>query len=251
MSAGEDLVLLAAAFVGGVCNSIAGGGSLVTFPALVWLGRDPIIANATNTVTLWPGSLAAMAGMRSELAAVRPWLPALVGASLAGGALGAVLLLWTPSPVFAAIVPWLILFATALFALQGPLTRALSRAPVPALEARGAGALFQLLVSVYGGYFGAGMGIMMLAGFGLLGFADLHHVIGLRNVCAVATNAVAAVIFVVQGAVNWPDVLVLTIGQVAGGYSGARLVRRLGRELVRRFVIVMGLVMAASFLFRG
>lgn len=255
MIGAEDALLLAASFVAGIINSVAGGGSLITFPALVFCGRDPILANATNSVTLWPGSLAAMLGLRSELAGARPWLVRLGVPSLVGGALGAVLLLRTPSPVFAALVPWLVLFATVVFALQGPILHGLRRGRRPTTDGPHVewwigGALFQLAVSIYGGYFGAGMGIMMLAGLGLLGFTDVHQMIGIRNVCAVAINGIAALYFVAGGVVHWPDVLVLTLGQIAGGYSGARLARRLGPTFIRRFVIAVGLAMTASLLLR-
>jgi hypothetical protein len=242
-------VLFGASFVAGIINSIAGGGTLITFPTLIWLGRDPIIANATNTVSLWPGSLAAMLGLRRELRGLGWWMAVLSVPSLVGGLVGAILLLRTPTRVFAEMVPWLILFATALFALQAPIGRLTRRtATAPRREWWLTAVLYQLGVALYGGYFGAGIGIMTLAGLGLIGFTDIHQMIGLRNFYAIWINGIAAVYFVARGAVLWPDALVLTAGQVAGSYGGASLARRLGQRTIRRAVVVIGVAMALSLL---
>jgi uncharacterized membrane protein YfcA len=249
VSATEALILFVAGFVAGAINSIAGGGTLVSFPTLVWLGRDPIIANATNAVALWPGSIAAIAGFRGELWQVRRWMPFLGVPSVIGGVIGAVLLLMTPSDAFARIVPFLILFATALFALQAPIMRALHHAPrEPVVSWWSGTVLFQLAVAIYGGYFGAGIGILMLASLGLSGFTDLHEMIALRNFAALCINGVAAMYFVARGAVNWPDAIVMTVGQIVGGYGGATLARRLGRPVIRRAVIAIGIAMGLSLL---
>ena len=255
------LVFLAA-FAAGMMNSVAGGGTLVTFPTLVWLGIDPIQANVTSTVALWPGSLGAMVGFRRELGDSRRWMLLLGAPSVVGGLIGARLLLLTPSPVFASIVPYLILFATILFAAGEPLMRRL-RANNPrqdseqgsATRARGrawwAGAIaFQFFVAIYGGYFGAGIGILMLAALGLLGLTDIHQMNGLKNFFAVCINIVAAAYFIASGRVEWSYALVMVVGAIAGGYGGAGLARRLGRQFVRRAVIVIGLAMAVSLLFR-
>jgi uncharacterized membrane protein YfcA len=255
------LVFLAA-FVAGMMNSVAGGGTLVTFPTLVWLGIDPIQANVTSTVALWPGSLGAMVGFRRELGDSRRWMLLLGAPSVAGGLIGARLLLLTPSPLFASIVPYLILFATILFAAGEPLMRRL-RANNPrqdseqgsTTQARGrawwAGAIaFQFFVAIYGGYFGAGIGILMLAALGLLGLTDIHQMNGLKNFFAVCINVVAAAYFIASGRVAWAYALVMVVGAIAGGYGGAGLARRLGRQFVRRAVIFIGLAMALSLLFR-
>ena len=277
----QALVVFAAAFVAGLMNSVAGGGTLLTFPTLLWLGRDPIIANATNTVALWPGSLAGMVGFRRELRAGGGALLPLVVPSLLGGVMGAFLLLRTPSRTFAAIVPYLILFATLLFAAQEPLTRRLrprTHAPqhpgaVPGAAGRAAAVpsgsrhtpvdtnvltpawwagavVFQFLVAVYGGYFGAGIGILMLAALGLLGLTDIHHMNGLKNLFALCINGIAAAYFGAWGAVSWGDAAVMAAGAIAGGYGGAGLARRVGRRVVRRAVVVIGVAMAASLLLR-
>ncbi len=263
MSGWQATVIFGAAFVAGVINSVAGGGTLISFPALVWLGRDPVLANATSAVALWPGSLAGMIGYRRELQGSRKWMWRLGLPSFAGGLIGAVLLLLTPSELFAAIVPFLILFATVLFALQEPITRRLrpaassGSAAGEATEpfhdpARGwwfGAAVFQFLVAVYGGYFGAGIGILMLAALGILGLADIHQMNGLKNFLAVCINGVAAVYFILSGAIVWPDMLIMTTGAIIGGYFGAGLARKLGRKFVRRFVIAVGLAMTVSLLF--
>lgn len=237
-------------------NSVAGGGTLVSFPALVWIGRDPITANVTNTVAIWPGSLGALFGFRRELGNSRRWMALLAGPSVIGGLVGAILLLQTPSRIFAAIVPYLILFATILFALQEPITRILRpHQSRPGATASGRAwwlwaGVFQFFVALYGGYFGAGIGILMLAALGLLGLTDIHQMNGLKNFFAVCINLIAAGYFVLWGPVAWTDALIMAMGTIAGGYGGAGLARRLGRSFVRRTVVVIGFAMTASFLFR-
>jgi len=261
MTAAHALAIFAAAFLAGLVNAVAGGGTLLTFPTLVWIGRDPIIANATNAVALWPGSLASMIGFRRELRGDPRLLRLLIGPSIAGGALGAVLLLRTPSRTFEAIVPYLILFATVLFAAQAPITRALHRRrgvakhTPDASHGLGRGwwiavVAFQFLVAVYGGYFGAGMGILMLAALGLLGQTDIHRMNGLKNAFALCINGVAAVYFTVSGAVDWTDAVVMAGGAIIGGYGGAGIARRLGHAFVRRAIVVIGVAVALSFFLR-
>jgi hypothetical protein len=252
----QEIVIAAAAFTAGLINSIAGGGTLVSFPALVWLGRNPVLANATSTVALWPASLAGVFGFRRELKGGLRWILLLGAPSLAGGMLGAFLLLRTPPNTFARLAPYLVLFATLLMTVQEPLSRRLR--PVDAEGAKPsrawwAGAIvFQFFVGVYGGYFGAGIGILMLAALGLLGFTDIHRMNGLKNFFAICIIGVAALYFIASGAVNWVDVLVMTLAAIAGGYSGARLAYKLGRRFVRLAVIVTGFLMAAAlFLFPG
>ncbi|HEX8722977.1 MAG TPA: sulfite exporter TauE/SafE family protein [Pyrinomonadaceae bacterium] len=253
MNLWQEVVVAAAAFAAGLINSIAGGGTLVSFPALLWAGRDPVLANATSTAALWPASLAGVYGFRRELkGGARTFL--LFGApSLAGGVLGAALLLRTPSETFGRLVPFLILFATLLLAAQEPISRRLRRSGEGHEPTRAwwAGAVaFQFCVGVYGGYFGAGIGILMLAALGLLGFTDIHRMNALKNLLAICINGVAAVYFIAGGAVIWSDVLVMTFAAVAGGYTGARLAYRLGRRFVRLAVIIIGLVMSVSLFFR-
>lgn len=254
MNLWQEVVIAAAAFAAGLINSIAGGGTLVSFPALLWTGRDPVLANATSTVALWPASLAGVYGFRRELkGGTRTFL--LFGApSLLGGVLGAALLLRTPSETFERLVPFLILFATLLLAAQEPISRRLrgdDESPREPTRTWWAVAIvFQFLVGVYGGYFGAGIGILMLAALGLLGFTDIHRMNALKNLLAICINGVAAGYFIFSGAVIWSDVLVMMFAAVAGGYLGARLAYRLGRRFVRLAVIAVGLVMSVSLFFK-
>jgi uncharacterized membrane protein YfcA len=246
-------VVFAAGFVAGMINSVAGGGTLVSFPALIWTGVDPIQANVTSTVSLWPGSLGGMIGFRRELGESRHWMLMLVGPSVIGGLVGAFLLLLTPAPVFAFIVPWLILFATVLFAVGEPLSRRFARlnsVDVGSQKWLAAAIAFQFFVAVYGGYFGAGIGILMLAALSLLGLRDIHQMNALKNFFAVSINLIAALYFVLTGPVHWRFALFMALGSVAGGYGGAGLARKLGRSFVRRAVIFIGLAMALSLLFR-
>ncbi|HEX2836474.1 MAG TPA: sulfite exporter TauE/SafE family protein [Thermoanaerobaculia bacterium] len=246
-------VIFLAGVVAGAINSIAGGGTLISFPALLWLGRDPILANATNTVAIWPGSLAGAYGFREELSTVRRWLLLLVIPSILGGALGGWLLLRTPASTFKTLVPWLILGATLLLAFQEMISRHLPTGDnrQPTTVSRIAVLVFQFLVGLYGGYFGAGMGILMLAALGLIGLTDMHQMNGLKNVLAVCINGVAAIYFVLAQSVVWSDVLVMMLGTIVGGFFGARLARRLGRTFVRRFVVAIGFGMALLLWLRG
>lgn len=254
MSVGSALAVFGAGIAAGLVNSVAGGGTLLSFPTLVWIGRDPIVANVTNAVALWPGSLASVIGFRRELRGGERLLALLTPPSVLGSLVGAVLLLRTPSRTFAAIVPWLVLFATVLFAAQGPITRALrhrshAHGGGPSARWMAGAVLFQFAVAVYGGYFGAGIGIIMLAALGLLGVTDILEMNGLKNVFAFFINGVAAIWFAVHGDVAWADAVVLALGGVIGGYGGAGVARRVGRGTVRRTVILIGLAMAASLAF--
>jgi uncharacterized membrane protein YfcA len=240
-----------AAFAAGAINSVAGGGTLVSFPALVGLGLPSITANATSTVAIWPGSLGGMLGFRRELQGMSPRMYALVVPSLIGGIVGAMLLKLTPASVFDRLVPLLILFATCLFMAQDAVQRLLRIGSSTSRPGWFAGALaFQLAVGVYGGYFGAGLGIMMLAALSIIGLSDIHQMNGLKNLLALCVNGVAALYFVWNGMVYWPDVVVMAIGAIAGGVGGAGLARRLGRPAVRRIVIAVGLVMAVKLMLR-
>ncbi|HYI11586.1 MAG TPA: sulfite exporter TauE/SafE family protein [Thermoanaerobaculia bacterium] len=248
------LVVLFAGVAAGAINAIAGGGTLISFPALLWLGRDPIMANATSTVAIWPGSLSAAIGFRRELKSVKGWLLLLILPSLAGGALGSWLLLRTPTSTFERLIPFLILGATLLLAAQEMITRHLG-VLAHAHENPTAGwvtfvFVFQFIVGVYGGYFGAGMGILMLAALGLIGLTDLHQMNGLKNVLAVCINGIAAIYFATANAVVWGDVFVMMIGSIAGGFLGARLARRLGRKFVRGAVVAIGVILSVALLFK-
>lgn len=246
----QEVFIAAAAFAAGLINSIAGGGTLLSFPALVWLGRDPLLANATSTVALWPASLAGVFGFRRELTGSWRWILLLAAPSLAGGVLGAYLLLYTGSKTFAHLAPFLILFATLLMTIQEPLSKRLrGGGRENPTRAWWTGAMvFQFFVGVYGGYFGAGIGILMLASLALLGFTDIHRMNALKNFFAICINGIAAVYFIASGKVYWMDVLLMTFAAIAGGYTGARLAYKLGRRFVRFAVIIIGLLMGISML---
>jgi hypothetical protein len=246
------LVAFAAAFVAGAINSVAGGGTLVSFPILIWLGLPSIVANATSTVAIWPGSLGGMLGFRRELRGMEPRMYALVVPSLIGGIAGAMLLRVTPTSVFDRLVPLLILFATGLFMAQDAVQRLLKISSGRKTGSQWlAGALaFQLLVALYGGYFGAGLGIMMLAALSIIGLSDIHQMNALKNLLALCINGVAAIYFVSKGMVYWPDVIVMVVGAIAGGLGGAGVAKRLGRVAVRRVVIAVGLVMAVKLILK-
>ena len=222
-------------------NAIAGGGTLLTFPAIVALGVTPLVANATSTVALWPGSLGSMWGYRGELVGARRWVIHFAVPSVSGGALGAWLLLHTAPASFARIVPFLVLGATALFLVQRPLLRRLN---VSRAEPEGPSAGFlvaQFLVAVYGGYFGAGIGILMLAALGFMGLTNIHRMNGLKNWGGTSINGVAVVMFAFGGIVHWPIALTMAAGGVLGGYAGARLAQRVGQERVRGAIVAIGL----------
>lgn len=255
MDLGDAALILAAGVGAGTINAVAGGGTLISFPLLVWAGRDPVVANATNALALWPGALAGAVGFRREIAGATRLLPALIPAALLGGAAGGFLLLQTPSRLFASFVPFLVLFATLMVAAQRPLLAVL-RGREPRPEPAGGGrtaALFvgQLAVSIYGGYFGAAMGILMLAALGLYGLPDIHQRNGLKNVLGAVTNGVAGLYFAAAGAVDWADAGVLAVGAVVGGYGGAALGRRMSRRAAELLVLVIGLGATAALLARG
>jgi uncharacterized membrane protein YfcA len=235
-------------------NALAGGGTLLTFPTLLFLGESAITANATSTVALLPGGAASMAGYRREVQTHKEWLRAFLLPSVLGGLLGSFLLLRTPEKFFDALAPYLVLFATVLFMIQGLLSRSLVLgAARPPDTARFAGAwILQLGISVYGGYFGAGIGILMLATLGFLGLTDIHAMNGLKNFFGICINGVAAAYFILRGAVAWPAAAVMIAGSVSGGYGGAHFARRIGREKARTAVVVIGLAITVIlFLRRG
>jgi uncharacterized membrane protein YfcA len=242
-------VAFVAAFLAGAINSVAGGGTLLSFPALIWLGLDSVGANATSTVAIWPGTVGSIWGYRRELRFVEPRMFVLVIPSVIGGVAGALLLRWTPPALFDRLVPFLILFATLLFMAQEPVQRKLKTAGTQAHKSARwlTGALiFQLGVALYGGYFGAGIGILMLAALAIIGLTDIHQMNGLKTLCGMSVNGVAAVYFVWARMVYWPYVVLMAVAAIAGGYAGAGTARKLGRTAVRRIVIAIGFGMALS-----
>ena len=253
-------LVLAAAAAGGAVNAIAGGGTLLTFPALLALGVPAIVANATSTVALLPGTFASLWGYREALSGVREWATRFAIPSFIGGLIGAFLLLRTTEARFDALVPWLVLGATALFLAQRPIARLIAKARPPVEVAStialpsagmdaaadaprplaGIGLAFQLLVGIYGGYFGAGIGILMLASLGFMGFVHIHRMNGLKNWGALCINGVAAIAFAMTGVVDWYVAAAMAVGAVLGGYGGARLAQRVPQARVRQAVVAIG-----------
>lgn len=245
--------MFGAAFTAGAINSIAGGGTLITFPVLIWLGLDPKVANGTSTVALWPGLFGGLYGYRRELENSSPILIRLGVTSIIGGAVGAWLLILTPSPVFAHLVPFLILFATLLFMGHPVLSQrlrfgSLENSPTK-LWWTGA-MVFQFFSAIYGGYFGAGNGILMLAALGLLGLNDLHRANGIKNFLGICINSIAVVSFALAGLVVWTDALVMAGGALAGGYFGASMAVRVGQAWVRKGVIVIGFIIFVAMIWK-
>jgi uncharacterized membrane protein YfcA len=230
-------------------NAVAAGGTLLTFPTLVWLGLNSITANATSTVAVWPGVMSGVVAYRRELRTLERRFLYLAVPSLIGGLGGAYLLRLTPSTVFDRLVPYLILFATLLFMAQETIQHKMKDAHLGARKSTSwflGAILFQLMVGIYGGYFGAGIGILMLAAFGILGMTDIHQMNGFKNLLGGAINLLAAIYFISEKMVYWPDVGVMALGTVVGGYAGAGTARRLGRTAIRRIVILIGFGMAVS-----
>ncbi|MFQ3661229.1 MAG: sulfite exporter TauE/SafE family protein [Chloroflexaceae bacterium] len=249
----ELSMLFAVAAAAGAINAVAGGGSFISFPALVLAGVPPISANATNTTALWPGSAASAGAYRRELAHQRSEILLFSGLSLTGGLLGALLLLRTREAVFAQLIPYLLLLATLVFAASPWLTRVARQ-----LGADGGGwfrragiLTLYLGIAVYGGFFGAGLGILTLAALALLGQENIHEMNALKTLQATLVNGVAVVAFVLAGVVQWPVALVMTAGAILGGYGGAAVARRIDPRLVRYAVLVFSLALTVYFFVRA
>ncbi len=221
------VIAATAAFLAGGINSVAGGGTLLSFPALVWLGLPSITANATSTVAIWPGSLGSIWGFRSEFGQVAPKLKLLSISSLIGGGVGAILLR-----------------STILFIAEGPIQKKLRERSDTNGIGMAAALILTLFVAIYGGYFGAGMSIMMLSSLSFVGMTDILQRNALTSLFALCVNGVAAILFISLGMVDWHHVLPMAIAAAVGGYGAAGMARRVGRVVVRRFVIIVGLAVS-------
>ncbi|HVP65737.1 MAG TPA: sulfite exporter TauE/SafE family protein [Anaeromyxobacteraceae bacterium] len=252
MNAQYAVLLGLAGFAAGVVNAIAGGGSLISFPALLFTGMPPVVANATNTVAIWPGTVSSTWAYRRYIAEEKHRAWVLAWPSLIGGLAGSVLLLHTPESAFRAVVPWLILFAAALLAAQGPVARWVSRA-IPSTSTTVPPALWlaQLAISVYGGYFGAGIGILMLAAMAIFLPDTLQHANALKVLFSLLINGIAAVYFLVAGSVRLPEAALMMVAAVVGGWAGAHLAQRLPAWLMRLLVIAFAVAVAAKLLWKG
>ena len=254
MSAIEVLCLLTAGAAGGAINAVAGGGTLVTFPTLLFFNTPPILANATSTLALVIGTSGSLFGYRRHLEAVRPLLWRFVPASLLGGLLGAVWLTRTSDRTFSKLMPFLILFATILFLAQGLFRRHANST----LQNAGSGSRFavwgsigfQFGVALYGGYFGAGIGILMLASLGVIGMSHIHEMNTLKTILGSLINLVAAVWFVWAGLIHWPKAGIMTLGALAGYYLGSHFSQRIPQQRVRQIITLIGFALSIATFYR-
>jgi uncharacterized membrane protein YfcA len=246
-----QLLLALVAVVAGIINSLAGGGTLLTFPALGFFGKvESLVANTTNTVALVPGSLAGTWGYRREFRDSLRWVALLIGPSLAGGVVGALLLTRLDEKYFDLAVPWLILAATLLFLSQPLFNRFAARhadQPTTSRTVLVALVLFQFLVAIYGGYFGAGMGILMLSSLGLMGLGDIHRMNAVKSFLAACINGISVVVFVIDGRVEWKYVPTMALAAIIGGYLGAHYGRQMNRNVVRWIVVTIGFGLSAYY----
>jgi uncharacterized protein len=243
------IFLLVAGIVGGAQNAAAGGGSFIAFPTLLFLGVPPIPANATTTLALWTGAAASGGAYRSHLDVPRRVLLPLLLTSLIGGIAGAVLLLRTPPHTFMRVLPWLMLGATLLFAFGKRLAgnRVSSVGHDATVAAIVGASIFELAVAVYGGYFGGGIGIVNLAMLAAVGMTNIHAMNALKSILGIAINGVAALVFVVKGAIYWPQAVIMIAGALVGGYFGAHYAQKLPQAWIRGFVILVGTGMTVYF----
>jgi hypothetical protein len=245
----QAIFVAGSAAVAGLMNAVAGGGTLLTFPALLLVGLSPVAANATSTVALWPGQLSSVWAYRKHIAEERRRAIVLGIPAILGGAIGSILLLTLPEQSFAAVVPWLILFACALLALQGPIKKfvghhATGNHPV-------AHWVIQFLISIYGGYFGAGIGILMLAAMGILIPSSMQHANALKVLFALLTNGIACFLFAFSGKVDLRIAALMAVASWVGGWVGALVAQKLPPAGMRAFAICIGLFAAGKFLLRG
>lgn len=255
MTTAEILLLAGAGCAAGVINAIAGGGTILTFPALLAVGVNSVQANATSTVALIVGIVGSVYGYRKNIVIVKDWLKKFALVSLIGGLIGGVLLTWTPSSVFDRLVPFLILFATVLFLLNNFLRPHL----VPATPAGEStikknwliyAMIFQFAVAVYGGYFGAGIGILMLATLGILGFHNVHEMNAVKTVLGALVNIIAALYFAVDGLIDWPKAFIMAGGAAVGYFCGSHFTQRISQNSVRRLIAFIGFAIAGYMFYK-
>ncbi len=241
--------LALAAAGGGAINAVAGGGTLVTFPTLLFFRTPPTVANATSTLALVIGTSGGIYGYRQHLEPVMQWLWRFVPVSLLGGLIGSYLLTRTSDKTFSKLVPFLILFATVLFLAQGAFRRLAPNEDKQATPHSGKaiwGAVaFQFAVAVYGGYFGAGIGILMLASLGFIGLRHIHEMNTLKTILGSLINVVAAVWFIIAGLIDWPKAGVMTLGAVIGYYLGSHYAQKISQRRVRQLITAIGFILSA------
>jgi len=252
MSLVEALALCAAASAAGAVNALAGGGTVITFPVLLLFGTPPIVANATSTIALVFGTSGSIYGYRSQMALVRPWFWRFVPVSLLGGLLGGILLTHTSDAVFAKMVPFLLLFATVLFMTHGAFRAfaGFDASSTPHRHAVLGAILFQFGVAFYGGYFGAGIGILMLATLGIMGLEDIHQMNALKTVLGCLINLVASIWFMFAGLIDWSRALPMTVAAIAGYYLGSHFAQRIPQQAVRRIITGVGFSISAVMFYK-
>ena len=248
----EIIGLFIAAAAAGVINAVAGGGTLVTFPVLLWFGMPPVVANATSTVALVLGTAGSIFGYRRHVAMVRGWLSRFLPVSILGGLLGGILLTRTSNEVFGKLVPFLILFATLLFLAQGAFRRraGLDGSGGVRRQSIAVAILFQFAVALYGGYFGAGIGILMLASLGFIGLSNIYEMNALKTILGSLINLVAALWFITAGLVDWPRALIMSAGALGGYFLGAHFSQRISQRAVRLIITGVGFVIAAVMFYK-
>ena len=248
----EALSLAAVAGVAGAINAVAGGGTLLTFPVLLFFGTPPVVANATSTLALVVGTAGSIFGYRKHIAEVKPWLKRFLPVSLLGGLIGSILLTCTSNETFANMIPFLILFATILFFAQGAFARFAKSHPegLPANLAKHQRAvclavLFQFAVSIYGGYFGAGIGILMLASLGFIGLKNIHEMNGVKTVLGSLINVVATLWFIRAGLIDWQKAAIMGGGAMCGYFLASHFSQRIPQKHVRHLITLIGLLISA------
>ena len=250
MTSSQAVFLTIAAASGGALNAVAGGGTFLAFPALLLAGVPAVAANATCTFALWPGAVASAFAYRHDVDAPPKLLWLLSLTSLAGGGIGAYLLLHTPSQAFEKLIPLLLLFASLVFTFSRSINQRLRRWHHPSMlhsSTLVSSAFIQFVISIYGGYFGAGIGILMIAAWSALGFGSIHGVNGLRSILGAAINGIALLLFLTAHAIAWGPGLLMAAGALGTGYFGAAYARRLPHALVRRLVLITAWSMTAYF----
>lgn len=251
MHVAHATLLFAAAVIGGAINSVAGGGSFISFPALLFAGIPPVNANASNTVALWPGQVASIGAYRGELQKMS-WarIAPLLITGVLGGILGAWVLLRTPQTTFMRLVPWLLLAATLIFMFSGRISGWVRRRTAVSHHGEfntGRAVVFQIFIAFYIGYFGAGAGILILAMLALLGMEHIHAMNALKALLTTVSNGVALLLFIFSRAVYWPETILMIVGSTIGGYFGAHYAQKTKPEYVRRIVIAIGLILTVYF----
>lgn len=252
MTAPEILTLLCAAAAAGAINAVAGGGTILTFPTLLAIGTPAVVANATSTVALVFGTSGSVYGFRRHIPSIRQWLWRFIPVSLLGGLIGSWLLTITGNEIFSRLVPFLILFATLLFLAQGIVSRMVRNSAVEPIREPlvWPAILFQFFVAIYGGFFGAGIGILMLATLGFIGLKDIHQMNALKNILGSLINVVASVMFICRGMVDWPKVGIMTLGAIAGYYLGSHYSQKIPQIWVRHIVLAIGFGISAITFYR-